>query len=56
MSFGNRHKSLIGHIIVSQELLCYIKNCKVLDDNSINVSSDRPIVFVAIVETIATVL
>ena len=45
MSFDNRHKSLIDHIIVSQELSCYIKYCKILDDNSINVSSHRPIVF-----------
>ena len=56
MSFDNCHKSLIDHIIVSQELSCYIKYCKILDDNSISISSHRPIVFVAIGLTIATML
>ena len=45
MSYDKSSRSLIDHVIVSDELSLYVKYCKILDDNCINVSCHRPIVF-----------
>ena len=43
--YDKSSSSVIDHVIVSNELSYFIKYCMILDDNCINVSSHRPIVF-----------
>ena len=45
VSYDHHNKSLIDHVITSDELVHYIVYCIILDDDCLNVSSHRPIVF-----------
>lgn len=44
VSYGNCYHSLIDHILLPVETLCYLSYCEIIDDNSLNVSRHRPIV------------